>query len=39
MAQSKVQWQGWDEQAFARSRDEGKPVLLGISAVCATRAT
>ncbi|PZS02648.1 MAG: hypothetical protein DLM69_03880 [Candidatus Chloroheliales bacterium] len=33
MAQTKVQWQAWDEQAFARSRDEDKPVLLGISAV------
>ncbi len=31
--QSKVQWQGWDEAAFARSRAEDKPILLGISAV------
>lgn len=33
MAQTKVQWQGWDEAAFARSREEDKPILLGISAV------
>lgn len=29
----KIAWQSWDEAAFARARDENKPVLLSISAV------
>ncbi|MGC8489458.1 MAG: thioredoxin domain-containing protein, partial [Clostridia bacterium] len=30
---SEIHWQPWSESIFARSRDEGRPILLSLSAV------